>query len=67
MTDAVARGYIFTEEELPKGKLCVVGRSLDGAELACILPDTSDNWTGIILGLRAALKAGVAEMAENAK
>lgn len=34
---------LFTEKELPRGKMLLIGRSLDGRELACLVTDSNIN------------------------
>lgn len=39
----------FTEAELPRGSMMVVGRSLDGGELACVIPIDDEERTAKIV------------------
>lgn len=42
----------FTETELPRGSMLVIGRSLDGGELACVIPiDDEERTAKIVKGL----------------
>jgi hypothetical protein len=52
---------VFTEEELPRGKVLLVGRSPNGYELGCVLPaDRPEMWQSITESFVDALNNEVA-------